>query len=378
MGDDGAAAAAAANRKRARASSSRNDPNAPNLAGETPSDYIIRIMRKVVPPTGEITCEAKDAVWKCVTEFTSLVTSYANKRCMLEHRRTLSADDLLWALGKLGFDKYHKPLTIYLEKYRESERARTNIPGEPICKRRTANRPVDLASPPPSPHPSVRATTYVPPAVAPSPPPAPQVSLINFFADGGVSGGIGRSSGSVVGNYGTLGGLYTDGQAVYGRGGGVSRDGTLINFFGGAGLGGLGSGGVSHDHVLINFSSNGGRGGGGVSGGGGIVGGEDSRVSGVGGLAGGEDSHSRDSSLINFFGDGRDSSLINFFGPGDGGMGGGRVSDNYGTPGGLFNDGGSVYNGGGSSGISSDDGTLINFFASGGAAEPGSGGGASS
>ena len=41
----------------------------------------------------------------------------------VERRKTISGDDLLWAMSTLGFEKYIEPLRLYLGKFREGERA---------------------------------------------------------------------------------------------------------------------------------------------------------------------------------------------------------------------------------------------------------------
>ena len=43
----------------------------------------------------------------------------ASDRCIDEKRKTITGDDILFALSTLGFDNYVEPLQIYLKKYRE-------------------------------------------------------------------------------------------------------------------------------------------------------------------------------------------------------------------------------------------------------------------
>jgi nuclear transcription Y subunit beta len=45
----------------------------------------------------------------------------ASDRCLRERRKTISGDDLLWAMGTVGFTDYVAPLQIYLAKYRDAE-----------------------------------------------------------------------------------------------------------------------------------------------------------------------------------------------------------------------------------------------------------------
>nr|AEG76897.1 putative transcription factor H2A superfamily protein [Linum usitatissimum] len=86
-----------------------------------PLANILRIMRRVLPANAKITDDAKESIQKCVSELISIVTVEANESCQREHRRTVTAEDLLSAMGRLGFDNYVDTLTLYLEKYRKSE-----------------------------------------------------------------------------------------------------------------------------------------------------------------------------------------------------------------------------------------------------------------
>ncbi|PKA58952.1 Nuclear transcription factor Y subunit B [Apostasia shenzhenica] len=78
-----------------------------------------RIMRKAIPENGKIAREAKEFVQECVTEFISFITSEAVDKCQKEERKTITGDDLVWALSSLGFEEYVEPLKLYLQLYRE-------------------------------------------------------------------------------------------------------------------------------------------------------------------------------------------------------------------------------------------------------------------
>ncbi|XP_028768558.1 nuclear transcription factor Y subunit B-9-like [Neltuma alba] len=75
-----------------------------------PIANVIRIMRRVLPSHAKISDEAKETVQECVSEYISFITSEANQRCRQEQRKTVTADDVLWAMEKLGFDDYVGPL----------------------------------------------------------------------------------------------------------------------------------------------------------------------------------------------------------------------------------------------------------------------------
>ena len=85
-----------------------------------PIANIARIMKRVLPGNAKIAKDAKESIQACVSEFISFITSEASDKCQLEKRKTINGDDLLWAMGTLGFENYGDPLRMYLSKYRES------------------------------------------------------------------------------------------------------------------------------------------------------------------------------------------------------------------------------------------------------------------
>jgi nuclear transcription Y subunit beta len=88
-----------------------------------PVANIARIMKKALPPQGKIAKDAKEAVQECLSEFVSFVTSEAGEKCRSEKRKTISGDDVLWALEALCFGEYLPPLRVFLAKYRAAEDA---------------------------------------------------------------------------------------------------------------------------------------------------------------------------------------------------------------------------------------------------------------
>ncbi|XWS27716.1 hypothetical protein CRYUN_Cryun25bG0004800 [Craigia yunnanensis] len=100
-----------------------------------PIANVIRIMRRILPSHAKISDDAKETIQECVSEYISFITGEANERCQREQRKTITAEDVLWAMGKLGFDDYVEPLTVFLSRYRQTENERTSLRGEPILKR---------------------------------------------------------------------------------------------------------------------------------------------------------------------------------------------------------------------------------------------------
>ncbi|KAF8723764.1 hypothetical protein HU200_021740 [Digitaria exilis] len=86
-----------------------------------PVANVSRIMRRALPPHAKISEEAKEAVQDCVSEFISFITGEANERCHKDHRKTLTAEDIVWAMTNLGFEDYVGPLEAFLHRMRDSE-----------------------------------------------------------------------------------------------------------------------------------------------------------------------------------------------------------------------------------------------------------------
>ncbi|KAL6596575.1 hypothetical protein ACP70R_047218 [Stipagrostis hirtigluma subsp. patula] len=86
-----------------------------------PVANVVRLMRHKLPPHAKIADDAKDLIQECVSEFISFVTGEANDHCRSEHRKTVTADDIVWAMARLGFDDYVTPLTTFVRRMRESE-----------------------------------------------------------------------------------------------------------------------------------------------------------------------------------------------------------------------------------------------------------------
>lgn len=95
-----------------------------------------RIMKKVIPANGKISKDAKETVQECVSEFISFVTGEASDKCQREKRKTINGDDIIWAITTLGFEDYVTPLKTYLQKYREIEGEKLNIPKQQRSEQR--------------------------------------------------------------------------------------------------------------------------------------------------------------------------------------------------------------------------------------------------
>ncbi|KAK1310381.1 Nuclear transcription factor Y subunit B-9 [Acorus calamus] len=142
-------------------------------------------MRKVLPAHAKISDDAKETIQECVSEYISFITGEANDRCQSEQRKTVTAEDVLWAMSKLGFDDYVDPLSLYLRRYREVEGdLRGSIRGDP--------HGLSLLHPPPPPPPPPRRAHG--PLRSLSGPPAHEFGGYGpvweqFYGDGGGGGG---------------------------------------------------------------------------------------------------------------------------------------------------------------------------------------------
>ncbi|XP_021748654.1 nuclear transcription factor Y subunit B-10-like [Chenopodium quinoa] len=86
-----------------------------------PIANLVRIIRQVLPSNAKVADGAKVMLQECVSEFISFITSEANEKCQQEHRKTITAEDVIVAMSRLGLDHYVELLYIYLQKYRENE-----------------------------------------------------------------------------------------------------------------------------------------------------------------------------------------------------------------------------------------------------------------
>ena len=92
-------------------------PHIPTLHAQIAN--VSRIMKASVPSTAKIAKDAKECVQECVSEFISFITSEAAEKCQIEKRKTIGGEDILYAMGTLGFENYAETLKIHLAKLRQ-------------------------------------------------------------------------------------------------------------------------------------------------------------------------------------------------------------------------------------------------------------------
>ena len=88
-----------------------------------PIANIGRIIKNALPENAKIAKDGKEIVQECVSEFISFITSEACERCAGEKRKTISGDDIIYAINILGFERYNENLKLYLQKYRDAVKA---------------------------------------------------------------------------------------------------------------------------------------------------------------------------------------------------------------------------------------------------------------
>ncbi|XP_029125395.1 nuclear transcription factor Y subunit B-9 [Cajanus cajan] len=173
-----------------------------------PVTNLVRIMRKVLPPQAKVAEQAKETMQVCVSEFIGFITSEANERCQKEHRRIVTAEDILWAMDTLGFDNYVGPLVSFLKRYRQSEVPNLGGRGRVPLPQVVGTYPIisSSSSPSPSPSPSLLSPQYMMACYGPNFPPSQNwcqgmfdsSGMCEFYDD--ASGG----SGNVVSDFDPL------------------------------------------------------------------------------------------------------------------------------------------------------------------------------
>ncbi|XP_004498435.1 transcriptional activator hap3-like [Cicer arietinum] len=113
------------NHSRKAQSSSDTRKEGKNGAGSEevhmPIANLAKIMRRALPAQVKISDGAKESMQLCVSEFMGIITTEASQRCKVEHRKIVTAEDLIWAMDRLGFEDYTAPLVLYLDNYRKNE-----------------------------------------------------------------------------------------------------------------------------------------------------------------------------------------------------------------------------------------------------------------
>ncbi|UZJ56507.1 hypothetical protein CBS101457_005827 [Exobasidium rhododendri] len=118
----------------------------PSLLSEAtlPISNISRLMKKALPKQAKISSSSKELIQSCCIEFISFLTSEANDKCLLEKRKTINGDDILYAMKILGFEEFEIVCKIWLSRYRMAQetanrKAVTSARGRSSSKRAFSN-----------------------------------------------------------------------------------------------------------------------------------------------------------------------------------------------------------------------------------------------
>ncbi|KAH9291332.1 hypothetical protein KI387_043479, partial [Taxus chinensis] len=73
-----------------------------------PLENVGRIMCRILPHNAKVSREAKRSMQECASEFISFITSEASDKFLVEKRKTINGEDIVWALHSLGFENYRQ------------------------------------------------------------------------------------------------------------------------------------------------------------------------------------------------------------------------------------------------------------------------------
>jgi len=89
-------------------------------------------MRQVVPQDSRVTTGAKETMDQCIMEFSAVLTRAAMQECHRDRRLTITADDLIAGIARLGFADYVQPMSEFLRLYRENANQQAIAPPAPV------------------------------------------------------------------------------------------------------------------------------------------------------------------------------------------------------------------------------------------------------
>lgn len=89
---------------------------------------IMRIVSKIVSPSVLVEDEAKSCLVECVKNFISAISCEGGSNAIHESRPSLTGRDILFALGHMGFDEFHSPVSLYHQKLKMQRLVEANKP----------------------------------------------------------------------------------------------------------------------------------------------------------------------------------------------------------------------------------------------------------
>nr|XP_025887968.1 transcriptional activator hap3 isoform X2 [Solanum lycopersicum] len=107
------------------------------LEVQLPMANLTRIMRGILPTNAKINDGSKESMQKLGSYYINRITKKAKERCNMERRKTVTAEDILWAMINMGLTIHARLLAQYLNRYHEYNsvsyyNVRKPHPNEPI------------------------------------------------------------------------------------------------------------------------------------------------------------------------------------------------------------------------------------------------------
>jgi histone H3/H4 len=106
-------------------------------------DNISKIVKKILPPSVAMEREVGEILVECVKSFISAVSCEGGSNSLHENREAVNGRDILIALGQMGWEDFHQPLSIYYQKLQSQRLVEANKPFTPNPEISTLrNRPL--------------------------------------------------------------------------------------------------------------------------------------------------------------------------------------------------------------------------------------------
>ena len=94
-------------------------------------DNISKIVKKILPPSVAMEREVGEILVECVKSFISAVSCEGGSNSLHENREAVNGRDILIALGQMGWEDFHQPLSIYYQKLQSQRLVEANKPFTP-------------------------------------------------------------------------------------------------------------------------------------------------------------------------------------------------------------------------------------------------------
>ena len=106
-------------------------------------DNVSQIVKKILPPSVAMERDAGEILVECVKSFISAVSCEGGSNSLHENREAVNGRDILIALGQMGWEDFHQPLSIYYQKLQSQRLVEASKPYTPNPEMATLrNRPL--------------------------------------------------------------------------------------------------------------------------------------------------------------------------------------------------------------------------------------------